>query len=176
MGCKLGICKASHRRSEDPTAPPAKALVSSTSPAKDSLSQSTQFPAWLLVQNCLLFFFFLSDFQAKQETVVLTECPCFECQGSVRESMHTCEGNEVHLSRKLKPNTSFPQPKPMKNASSCPAMRRPCRPRMCREPEQSYPSARSSANICRRGQQHLWVHPGRESEVTRFLQWRITKV
>jgi len=65
-GCKLRVCKASLRGPGDPNAPTARALVSSTSPAKDSLGNSTPFPASLLVQNCLLFF---SDVQVKQEMI-----------------------------------------------------------------------------------------------------------
>lgn len=148
--------------------------MSSTSPAKDSFRFSTQFPASLLVQNCLLGFFFLISRQSRKQLFCLNVLVLNASEVCVCPCMHVREMRCI--SRTLKPNTSFPQSKPTKNASSCPAMRRPCRSCMCREPEQSYPSTRSSAQVCRRHQRDLKVHPGRESEVIRFLQCWITEV
>lgn len=94
-GCKLRVYKASHRGPGGPTARTARASVSSTAPTKASFSYSTQFPASLPAQICLLGVF--CAFQANQETFVLLECPCCGCRCSVWMCVHAHEGDKVHL-------------------------------------------------------------------------------
>lgn len=147
-GCKLGICKASHRGPGGPSAPTARALVSSTAPAKASFSYST----WFL---CLLRFVhwgFCCAFQAKQEALALFECPCFECQCSVCVCMHTCEGDEVHF-KDVEAKYKFPTIKENEKCKFLPSGETLC-------------VSRITAQVCRRPQQYLQVHP----EVVRFLQ------
>lgn len=78
-------------------------------------SYSTQFPASLLAHNYLLCWvcFVFSRQNRKQFCLSFLALNT----GEVCVSMAACEGNEVHLII-LKPNPSFPQSKPTKNAIS----------------------------------------------------------